>query len=138
MAEATSFSLKPLQLPWTLLPTYGLVSLEAIFQTPAYTEFIAYIGVAGLALAALGIWKGAGRRAFGLLFAGMGLFLALGRWNPVYFLAAIQVVPGFDLFRAPARWMMLYTVGMAVLAGWRGGMAATALRPVRRHGWRAG
>jgi hypothetical protein len=27
------------------------------------------------------------------------------------------IVPGFDLFRAPARWMMLYTLGMAILAG---------------------
>jgi hypothetical protein len=52
---------------------------------------------------------------------GLGLFLALGRWNPLYFLL-YQVVPGFDLFRAPARWMMLYTLGAAVLAG--GGLAA--------------
>ena len=26
-------------------------------------------------------------------------------------------VPGFDLFRVPARWMLLYTYGAAVLAG---------------------
>ena len=46
----------------------------------------------------------------------MGLFLAVGRWNPIYFLL-YKLVPGFNLFRTPARWMMLYTVGMAVLAG---------------------
>lgn len=115
--EASSFSLKPLQLAWTLLPTYGLADLSAVFDTPGYTEFVAYVGVVGLALGAIGAWRGRGpARAFGLLFAGMGLFLALGRWNPVYFLL-YQVVPGFDLFRAPARWMMLYTVGVAVLAG---------------------
>lgn len=115
--DATSFSLKPLQLLWTLLPTYGLLSLEAVFDTPAYTEFVAYIGVLGLALAALGAWQGRGRaRAFGLLFAALGLTLGLGRWNPLYFVLH-SLVPGFDLFRVPARWMLLYTYGAAVLAG---------------------
>src|SRR5690606_30047867 len=50
----------------------------------------------------------------GLLLAALGLFLAAGRWNPVYFLL-YWLVPGFDLFRVPARWMMLYTLGMALL-----------------------
>ncbi len=115
--EASSFSLKPLQLAWTLLPSYGQADLSAVFDTPGYTEFVAYVGIMGLLLAAGGAWRGRGpARTFGLLFAGMGFFLALGRWNPIYFLL-YQGVPGFDLFRAPARWMMLYTVGMAVLAG---------------------
>ena len=48
--------------------------------------------------------------------AGLGLFLALGRWNPFYYVL-YRLAPGFDLFRAPARWMMLYTLGMATLAG---------------------
>ena len=116
-SEASSFSLKPLQLAWTLLPSYGLADLRVIFDTPGYTEFVAYVGIIGLVLAAVGAGCGRGpARTFGLLFAGLGIFLALGRWNPIYFLL-YQVVPGFDLFRAPARWMMLYTVGMAALAG---------------------
>lgn len=115
--DATSFSLKPLRLPWTLLPTYGLADPEAIFDTPAYTEFIAYLGLLGLALAVAGIWKGRGlARACGLLFTVLGLALALGRWNPLY-LPLHAWVPGFDLFRTPARWMLLYTLGVAVLAG---------------------
>ena len=115
--DATSFSLKPLQLPWTLLPAYGLLSLEAVFDTPAYTEFVAYVGVIGLALALLGAWKGRGRAcAFGLLFVVFGLTLGLGRWNPLYFVLH-ALVPGFDLFRVPARWMLLYTYGAGVLAG---------------------
>ncbi len=52
----------------------------------------------------------------GLFFTGLGLFLALGRWNP-FSLLFYYLAPGFDLFRTPARWMMLYTLGMAVLAG---------------------
>lgn len=118
--EASSFSLKPLHLHWTLLPSYGLVDLGVVFNTSGYTEFVAYVGLTGLALAALALWRPRRRwdRAwtFGLLFAGLGIFLALGRWNPFYFLL-YKLVPGFDLFRAPARWMMLYTLGMAVLAG---------------------
>ncbi len=61
--EATSFSLKPLQLGWSLLPSYGLVNLETVFDTPGYTEFVAYIGLAGLLLALLGIWQGRGTSA---------------------------------------------------------------------------
>jgi hypothetical protein len=115
--EATSFSLKPLQLPWTLLPSYGLLSMQAVFDTPAYTEFIAYVGLAGLFLALIGAWRGRGRaRAFGLLFVVLGLALGLGRWNPLYFLLH-AALPGFDLFRVPARWMLLYTIGAGVLGG---------------------
>jgi hypothetical protein len=44
--------------------------------------------------------KGAARQA-GLLLATLGFLLALGRWNPLYF-SLYQLVPGFDLFRAPA------------------------------------
>lgn len=134
--EATSFSLKPLALGWTLLPSYGLVELGAIFDTPGYTEYVAYLGVVALLLAFLGAWKGRGpARVFGVLFVAMGLFLALGRWNPLYFVL-YQFAPGFDLFRAPARWMMLYTLGGAVLAGV--GLAAvmeavTAWRPQMRR-----
>jgi hypothetical protein len=115
--EATSFSLQPLRLPWTIFPTYGLVDLSVIFG-PAFTEFVGYVGMIPLLLALLALWRRRGGSAwiFGLLFAGLGIFLALGRWNPFYYLL-YQIVPGFDLFRTPARWMMLYTLGMAVLAG---------------------
>ena len=116
-AEASSFSLKPLHMLWTLLPSYGLADLGVVFDTLGYTEYVAYLGLLGLALAVVGAWRGRGTaRQFGLLMAGLGLFLALGRWNPVYYVL-FRIVPGFDLFRAPARWMMLYTLGMATLAG---------------------
>ncbi len=114
-AEASSFSLRPLQLGWTLLPSYGLADLGVVFGTLGYTEYVAYMGSVALGLAAWGMWRARGElRAAGLLLAGLGLFLALGRWNPFYWVL-YWLVPGFDLFRAPARWMMLYSLGMALL-----------------------
>lgn len=115
--EATSFSLNPLRMPFTLLPSYGLLDLSVTFETLGYSEFVAYVGLGGLFLAGLALWHC--RSPFGyvaLLLAGAGLFLALGRWNPAYWLF-YQLVPGFSLFRTPARWLMLYTLGMGLLCG---------------------
>jgi hypothetical protein len=133
-AEATSFSLKPLHLLWTLLPSYGLVDLGAVFGTPAFTEYMAYVGLIGLALATLGAWRGRGApRQVGLFLVVLGFLLALGRWNPLYFIL-YWVLPGFDLFRNPARWMMLYTLGMAILAGLGADYLWQTLRPHTQAG----
>lgn len=124
LREAVSFSLQPRGLLLTLLPSYG-ENLADRFATPAYGEYVAYVGVAGLLLALLGVT--AGRRAlpgpWGLAaaLAVTGLALALGAYNPLY-LALVKLVPGFDLFRAPARWMLLYTLGVSLLAAY--GVAA--------------
>lgn len=155
--DVTSFSLRPLLLHWTLLPSYGLRDLSVVFATLGYTEFVAYVGVVGLLLALVAVVSRlrpvAGRRPWtvghwplavlcGLFFAGLGLFLALGRWNP-FSLLFYYLAPGFDLFRTPARWMMLYTLGVAVLAGagteWLWGrMKATGVKTVARRLSRAG
>jgi hypothetical protein len=115
--EAASFSLQPWKLPFTLLPPYG-VDLSQVFGA-AYSEYVAYVGLIGLGLAALGLLRGwkdrVESRFFGPLAAG-GLFLGVGGYNPLYFVL-YKLVPGFDLFRAPARWMLLYTFGVAVLGG---------------------
>jgi len=115
--EASSFSLDPRMLFWTLLPSYGLRDLGVIFETLGYSEFVAYVGAIGLLLALVGALRGDRHtRIAAIIFVGLGLALALGRWNPIYALL-YKFVPGFDLFRTPARWMMLYTMGMAILAG---------------------
>lgn len=129
--EAVSFSLQPRGLLLTLLPSYG-ENLAGRFATPAYGEYVAYVGVVGLLLALLAVarWRNAaGSRplaspwglAVGLALA--GLALALGAFNPLYYVL-VELVPGFDLFRAPARWMLLYTLGVSLLAGY--GVAALA------------
>jgi hypothetical protein len=114
--EAVSFSLKPSLLGRALLPGYG----QALFP-----EYVAYLGLAGLALAAVGLaaaWWGRGRRRASrrvialAVLAGLGLFFALGAYNPVYLLL-VRFAPGFGLFRVPARWLACYAFGAAMLAG---------------------
>ncbi len=113
-SEAAAFSLDPHLLPRALLPTYGL-------DDRLLSEYVAWIGFLGMALALVGLWPAPAvrherARRFGLLGAGMGLFLALGGYNP-FFWPLWRLVPGFDLFRAPARWLLLWAFGSALLAG---------------------
>ncbi len=49
------------------------------------------------------------------LVAIFGLFLALGGFNPIYYVL-VRFAPGFDLFRAPARWLALFTFAGSMLA----------------------
>lgn len=119
--EAAAFSLDPRLLPRALLPAYGL-------DEPLFSEYVAWVGLLPLLLALLGAFRG--RRAardFGLITAGVGLFLAFGGYNPLFW-PLWRLVPGFDLFRVPARWLLLWSLGLAVLAG--------AGLDLLRAGWR--
>jgi len=44
-----------------------------------------------------------------------GLFMALAKYNPLY--EVLPAVPGFNYFRAPGRYLLLTTLGLAVLGG---------------------
>jgi hypothetical protein len=113
--EAVSFSLSPAMLLQALLPNYRQTILS---------EYVAYIGIIGLALMAIGVkfqisnLKSQNQvtgRAVSIVTL-LGLFLALGGYNPIYFWL-IKFVPGFNLFRVPARWLVLYAFGAAMLVG---------------------
>lgn len=123
--EAVSFSLKPAMLLQALLPNY---------RAAIFSEYVAYVGVIGVMLMALGVWACWSKTARDrrrtaseirpLLVVGrassvlmlLGVFLALGAYNPLYSLL-VQFAPGFNLFRVPARWLVLYAFGAAILAG---------------------
>jgi hypothetical protein len=124
-SERVSFSLSPLYVARALLPGF----LRPI--PPEHIEHVAYVGVAGLALALVAcvadlrgrrgersIRPGAPRFAYlpVYLLTFLGLFFALGLYNPLYLLLA-RGVPGFAHFRVPARWLALYSLGVAALAG---------------------
>jgi hypothetical protein len=109
--ERISFSLTPYYLTRALLPSYADPVL------PEHIEHVAYVGIAGLALAANAIRDTRSRKPSVLLLVLLGLFLSLGAYNPLYWLLA-RFVPGFAHFRVPGRWLALYALGAAVLAGW--------------------
>jgi len=123
--ESISFSVRPWDLLNTLAPPY--------LVPPALPEGVAYLGISGLLLAALGTWRalraavqrgGDFSQANSLTYsitwgilAGSGLLMALGAYNPLYLAAVRLHVPGFIHFRAPARFLALYVLGISLVAG---------------------
>ncbi|MFK7803308.1 MAG: YfhO family protein [Anaerolineae bacterium] len=114
-AEVLSFSWHPLLATQSLLPTIGQAG---------FTEYVAFIPLTALFLAIWALiigWKDGLNRMLKhkmiqpILLTGTGLFLALGRFNLISWY--YSRLPGFDLFRVPARWLILYAIGIALLAG---------------------
>ncbi|CAG0928335.1 hypothetical protein TFLX_00854 [Thermoflexales bacterium] len=108
---AVSFSLDPRLLGRALLPDYE-------GALPAGGEFTAFFSVAALVLMTIGVTtlRRATRPAHAVVVvAFIGLFFALGGYNPLYYL--LLKIPGFDLFRAPARWIVLLAFAGSLLAG---------------------
>ncbi len=100
------------------LPSYLAVRalLPPYWITVPYTEYLGYVGVSAVTLGLLAIVCGRGRPVlFGALVAGLGVFLALGENNPLY-AVVFSTVPGFDTFRVPARWLLLWGFGASILA----------------------
>ncbi len=107
--EVLSFSLPPTTLTRALLPAWN----QSLFS-----EYVAFFPLIILAFALTGAWRWKKapigvRPAIVLIL--LGLFLAFGAYNPANWLFAH--LPGFNLFRVPARWLVLYTLGVALLAG---------------------
>lgn len=117
LREVVAFSLPPSTLLYTLLPPVGLDLAQVWGQ--AFSEWVAYVGLGGLLLAGLGgltaLWQTAARRF--VLLTLSGLILSLGLYSGPLYAALYYLMPGFSLFRVPARWLLLYAFGVAVLAG---------------------
>lgn len=106
---ATAFSLPPNMLGRALLPSY---------DGQIFGEYAASPGIVGLGLAlwCMACFRGNHRQLrLWIALAILGLALALGRSNPLYLLLA--ELPGFDLFRVPARFLAFFGLAMALLAG---------------------
>ena len=106
--EVLSFSWHPLHLTRALLPGYG----DALFS-----EYVAFLPLTGLTLALVGAWRWRRDPTVRpwVVVAGVALALALGRFTPLYHL--LGRLPGFELFRVPARWLAVAALGVALLAG---------------------
>jgi hypothetical protein len=108
--EAASFSLPREEFLSAVLPTF--------VELPSSTEFVAHVGISGFVLALLGVFAGVarGRTIFLASTVALTIALSLGPATPL-FTVAHKLVPGFDLFRVPPRWLVLGTLAAALLAG---------------------
>lgn len=107
--QATSYSLTPDVVLSSLLPTYGRLP---------FREEIGFVGVGILILAFWGAIFSPKRthRLYALALVAIGLLLAMGS-HSIFYRAGYDIVPGVGFFKAPARWLYLYTFGVALLAG---------------------
>ncbi len=115
--NVVSFSLRPTLLHYALLPPFNLDLSQPM--GPAFGEWVAYVGISGLLLAGLGLVQAirqAAPRRF-VWLGGVGLLLSFGMFTGPLYLVLYYLMPGFSLFRVPARWLLLYAFGMAILAG---------------------
>lgn len=119
----TSYSLPPHYLGQLLIP--HLFGAERNYVgTENFEELHPYWGLVTLGALAVG-WSRTGRtgRFFRLVLI-IAIILALGRFALTPIL--LQFVPGFNLFRAPVRWLFPATLAAALLAG--GGFDLTLAR----------
>ena len=133
LGEVASFSWRPWVIGRALMPGYG----DSLFP-----EYVAYIGAFGLALAVLGVVSGGGRGGSeaettdggrrttdsvvvrrppsvvsALALVVVGFVLALGIVIAPLFNVLFYWLPGFNLFRAQARWLVVFVLGVSILVG---------------------
>jgi hypothetical protein len=121
---ALTYSFWPWRLITLLAPDFfGSPAQGNYWGYTNYWEDHAYIGVLPFLLALVAIGYAFKQRQGPLrvapFFAGLvpiSLILALG-WNTPVYLWVFESIPGFNLFQAPARLLIWYTIAMAVLAG---------------------
>jgi len=118
--------------PWRLISLlapdfFGNPARNGYWAYGTYWEEAAYVGILPLMLGALALaaWWGTRRTEkkgaqklvpFFALLATVSLVLALGNHTPLFPLL-FEHVPVFGLFQAPARLLIGYALGMALLAG---------------------
>lgn len=116
-AFLTKTSLPPAMLLNLLLPGAFGNNVVGFAGGDPFQEVFIYGGFIPLLLT-LFSWRQRHKRDvlfFYLLLIGT-LLLALGRYTPLY-QYIIQYLPGFALFRIPARWLMGVNLAVAILAG---------------------
>lgn len=124
-------ALHPRNLVYFLHPyLFGSYGHNDYWGQDHYYEVCAYVGGITVLLAAVGLLLRRGPlryRGLWALLAVVGVSMALADLNPLYRL--LPSVPGLNLFRAPARYLILTDLGLALLAGG----AVQALGTARRR-----
>ena len=95
----------------------GQALLPSFAERGLSEEYLGYVGLLALWLAGLALLDRSRRfESFVLLgLAVLGGWIALGTATPLFGLLSDHL-PGFDLFRVPARWLLLPSFGLAALA----------------------
>ena len=119
---ATFDSLHPKMFLAFLLPDiFGNVVDKTYWLSPKdwhFWETCGYVGILPLCLIFVSAPNRSSLRNIRYFFAALialALFLALGKYNPLYPL--VYKLPGFHSFRIPAQILFLYVFGVAVLSG---------------------
>jgi hypothetical protein len=131
---ATSFAVSPPQLLTLFFPSMFNFDTERYWAFWAPHETTLYVGIAPLLLAivALACIRGRAVTFFGIL-ALVSLVLTLGDYLPIKPYAVVWSLPGFGYLRAPARFSLLFSLAVAVLAA----LGTTWLTIRARHPSRA-
>lgn len=112
------FSLGPENLGTLFVPgLFGGAHQSVYWGRFLYWEMNAYVGIIGLTLAAVAVLFARPRRLviwFGALAAAM-LLLALGKHTPL--MGLLSAIPMSDMFRGSAKFLLPFSLAMAVLAG---------------------
>ena len=130
LAFATSFSFPPENLLMLVMPGFW----GALHGTPyvgrwQIWEVFFFIGIGGLFLVFMALFRAPFRKNLPLyVLAGILIVLALGRYTPVYE-PVFNWVPGFSLFRVPARLLVPASLILAIIAG--EGLNALYARPLK-------
>lgn len=95
-----------------LLTLFLPLAFQGTTRWRSVDEFHAYMGVVPLVLGASALILRRSPRVWGATILGLALFLALGLYRPL-----VGWIPGLDLFRVPARALVLFDFVVALLAG---------------------
>jgi len=114
---ATTFAVTPPQLLTLVFPSMFNFDAERHWALWAPHESTLYVGIAPLLLSLVAILYVRGRAvAFFSLVALMSLLLAFGDYLPIKPYTVVWNLPGFSYLRAPARFSLLFSLALAVLA----------------------
>ena len=123
LAERTLGSWHPVQSLGWLVPfffgRFDRLGLDGFWGARWFTGALPYYvtlypGLLALALAAAAGWRGGRGRRLAWGAVALGLFVALGRFNPL--LAPLFALPGAAVLRFPVRAFLLVALGLALLA----------------------
>ncbi|GAI34096.1 unnamed protein product, partial [marine sediment metagenome] len=114
-----SLGMSARNLAYYIHPTIlGSYAENNYFGHDHYYEVCGYAGGITLLLSLLALFSRQSTCRYRWYFVFLiffGLFMALAKYNPLY--EILPAVPGFSYFRAPGRYLLLTTLGLAVLGG---------------------